>query len=77
MVSVPSVKLLPQWAFVKEAKYKGEATFNQTKVDIWTYNVCTALWQMHVEHYNNYLSGFENKGNLEKKMVLSEYVYRI
>lgn len=38
VISVPSVKLMPQWAFVKEAKYKGETTFNGTKVDIWTYN---------------------------------------
>lgn len=38
-VSVPSIKLLPQWAFLTEAKYKGAATFNQMKVDVWTYNV--------------------------------------
>ena len=52
VVSVPSVKLQPQWAFVKDAKYKGEANFNGMRVDIWTYNVCTTLWPTCVEDYD-------------------------
>lgn len=38
-IAAPGIRLIPQWAFVKEAKYKGERTFNGSKVEVWAYNV--------------------------------------